>query len=132
VLTGSPSARERPLILVADDDPDILLLVGLRLERGGYQTLLASDGSQALAFASSHIPDLALLDVDMPHLTGFEVAQRMRSDPSTQGIPVLFLTARRTQADVEAGFEAGARDYLMKPFAPQELEARIGRCLGHG
>jgi len=125
------TADERPTILVADDDPDILALVGLRLEQAGYRTILAADGSQALALATSHRPDLIVLDVDMPHLTGFEVTQRLQERDETRAIPVILLTARTTEEDVLAGLGVGARDYLMKPFSPQELEARVGAHLSH-
>jgi DNA-binding response OmpR family regulator len=121
---------ERPVILVADDDPDILELVAFRLERAGYEIVRASDGEEALQRVSERAPDLAVLDVMMPKLTGYEVTQRIRADEATSAIPVILLTARVQEADVERGFEAGADDYLKKPFSPQELRARVQAILG--
>ncbi|MEX0817753.1 MAG: response regulator [Gaiellales bacterium] len=119
-----------PLVLVADDDPDILTLVGFRLERAGYEVLPARDGEEALALALERQPDLAILDVMMPKLDGYEVTQRLRDDPATSGMPVILLTARVQEADITRGFEAGADDYIKKPFSPQELRARVQAILG--
>lgn len=112
-------------VLVADDDEDILELVSFRLERAGYEVVTARDGSAALAAAQEHLPDLAVLDVMMPGLNGYEVTQRLRAEGATRDIPVILLTARVQEADVNRGFEAGADDYLRKPFSPQELRARV-------
>ena len=119
-----------PLVLVADDDPDILTLVGFRLERAGYEVLPARDGEEALALALERQPDLAILDVMMPKLDGYEVTQRLRSNQATSGMPVILLTARVQEADITRGFEAGADDYIKKPFSPQELRARVQAILG--
>lgn len=119
-----------PLVLVADDDPDILTLVGFRLERAGYEVLPARDGEEALALALERQPDLAILDVMMPKLDGYEVTQRLRDDPATSGMPVILLTARVQEEDITRGFEAGADDYIKKPFSPQELRARVQAILG--
>jgi DNA-binding response OmpR family regulator len=124
------SAGERPVILIADDDPDILELVAYRLERAGYEIVRASDGEEALQLATERVPDLAVLDVMMPKLTGYEVTARIREHEATNRIPVILLTARVQEADVERGFEAGADDYLRKPFSPQELRARVQAILG--
>jgi DNA-binding response OmpR family regulator len=124
------SAGERPVILIADDDPDILELVAYRLERAGYEIVRASDGEEALQLATERVPDLAVLDVMMPKLTGYEVTARIREHEATNRIPVILLTARVQEADVERGFEVGADDYLRKPFSPQELRARVQAILG--
>ena len=116
-------------VLVADDDEDILQLVSFRLERAGYKVVTAADGQQALAAAREHQPDLAVLDVMMPGLNGYEVTRRLRADPATAAIPVILLTARVQEADVSRGFEAGADDYLRKPFSPQELRSRVQAIL---
>lgn len=121
---------ERPVILIADDDPDILELVAFRLERAGYEIVCANDGEEALQLATERVPDLAVLDVMMPKLTGYEVTARIREHEATNRIPVILLTARVQEADVERGFEAGADDYLRKPFSPQELRARVQAILG--
>jgi DNA-binding response OmpR family regulator len=126
----SPEPSAIPLVLVADDDPDILTLVGFRLERAGYEVLPARDGEEALALALERQPDLAILDVMMPKLDGYEVTQRLRDNAATSGMPVILLTARVQEADITRGFEAGADDYIKKPFSPQELRARVQAILG--
>jgi CheY-like chemotaxis protein len=107
----------RPLILVADDDPDIRSLVALRLERSGYDVVAAGDGEQALATALERAPDVALLDVMMPKLDGYEVTQRLRELEATRHLPIILLTARVQETDIARGVEAGADDYVKKPFS---------------
>jgi DNA-binding response OmpR family regulator len=124
------AARTQPVILAADDDVDILELVGFRLERSGYTVLRATDGEQALAIARESKPDLAVLDVMMPKMDGYEVTRRLREDPETSRMPIILLTARAQEADVQQGFAAGADDYIRKPFSPQELRARVQAILG--
>jgi DNA-binding response OmpR family regulator len=119
-----------PLVLVADDDEDILTLVTFRLERAGYEVVAAHDGEEALRLAFEHAPDLAVLDVMMPKLDGYEVTTRLRQNESTRRVPVILLTARVQEADIARGFEAGADDYVKKPFSPQELGARVQAILG--
>jgi DNA-binding response OmpR family regulator len=121
---------DRPVVLVADDDDDIRDLVAFRLDRAGYEVLRAGDGEQALQLAKEHHPDLAVLDVMMPKLTGYDVTRELRADAATSRIPVILLTARVQEADVARGFEAGADDYVKKPFSPQELKARVQAVLG--
>ena len=121
---------ERPLVLVADDDADILALVSFRLQRAGYDVVQAGDGEEALRLARERRPDLAVLDVMMPRLTGDEVTRQLRASEETSRIPVILLTARVQEADVARGFEAGADDYIKKPFSPQELRARVQAILG--
>lgn len=116
-----------PVVLVADDDDDILQLVAFRLERAGYRILTASDGEQALQIALDEHPDLAVLDVMMPRLTGLEVTERLRAQG--ERMPIVLLTARVQEDDVARGFEAGADDYIKKPFSPQELRARVQAML---
>ena len=125
-----PDTPERPLVLVADDDDDILALVRFRLERSGYDVIEARDGSQAVAAAAEHRPDVAILDVMMPRMDGFEATRRLRAAPGTRDLPIILLTARVQESDVEQGFAAGATDYMRKPFSPQELRARVGAALG--
>jgi DNA-binding response OmpR family regulator len=122
--------RERPVILAADDDEDILALIAFRLERSGYTVILARDGEEALALARDERPDLAVLDVMMPKLDGFELTRRLRTDEATSRMPIILLTARAQDADVQRGFDVGADDYLRKPFSPQELRARVQAILG--
>ena len=124
------SERDRPLVLVADDDPDILQLVSLRLANSGYEVMAAGDGEQALNAALERTPDLALLDVMMPKLDGYEVTARLRSDERTRHTPVILLTARVQEEDVARGTQAGADDYVKKPFSTQELRERVQAALG--
>ena len=120
---------KRSTILIADDDEDILELVRIRLSRAGHELLLARDGAEALALARSHRPDLALLDVTMPNMDGFEVTRELRADPTTSEMSIVLLTARAQTADVARGFEAGADDYVTKPFSPGELQRRVEEIL---
>jgi DNA-binding response OmpR family regulator len=124
------SDNGRPLVLVADDDPDILTLIALRLERSGFDVVVARDGEQALATALEREPDIALLDVTMPKLDGYEVTARLRDNQATRHMPVILLTARVQEADIALGLEAGADDYVKKPFSTQELRDRIQAALG--
>ena len=119
-----------PLVLVADDDPDILDLVRYRLERSGYAVATATDGTEAVQLAGELQPALAVLDVMMPALNGFEVTRALRDDPETARIPVILLTAKAQEEDVQEGFASGADDYLRKPFSPRELSARVQAILG--
>lgn len=126
----NPEDRERPLIVVADDDDDVLALVAYRLERSGYDIVRAHDGEEALRLILERRPDLAVLDVMMPGLDGYELTRRIRQDEATSRMPIILLTARVQEADVTRGFEAGADDYIEKPFSPQELRARVQSILG--
>jgi DNA-binding response OmpR family regulator len=124
------TTNERPLILVADDDPDILALVSFRLERAGYDVVAATNGEEAVNIAIARRPDLAILDVMMPRLDGYEATRRLRQQEGTRRIPVILLTARVQEDDVARGFDAGVDDYVKKPFSPQELGARVQAVLG--
>lgn len=116
-------------ILLVDDDLDTLRLVGLMLERQGYEVCTAKDGTQGLSMATSEIPDLVLLDVMMPDIDGYEVARRLRADPVTAEIPIIMFTAMSQMDDKVAGFEAGADAYLTKPTPPRELFAYLKAIL---
>jgi DNA-binding response OmpR family regulator len=127
----STAARKpRPVVLVAEDDEDILEMVVFDLEDEGYEVLTARDGDAAVALALERTPDLVLLDVAMPGLDGYEVTRRLRAEKSTSGTPVVLLTARAQVRDVILGFEAGANDYVTKPFRPEELRTRLQAALG--
>ncbi len=119
-----------PLVLVADDDPVIVTLVRFRLERDGCDVVAAADGQAALDVALEQTPDLAVLDVTMPRLDGYEIVRRLREHAPTRRIPILLLTARVQETDVEDGMAAGADDYLTKPFSPHELGRRVQAALG--
>jgi DNA-binding response OmpR family regulator len=117
-------------ILVVDDDLDTLKLVGMMLQRQGYNIVAAINGAQALSKVPAEKPDLILLDVMMPDIDGFEVCKRIRSDPSYAGIPILMFTAKTQVDDKVQGFESGADDYLPKPTHPAELLAHVKALLG--
>jgi DNA-binding response OmpR family regulator len=123
---------DRPLILCADDDEDILALVALRLERAGFEVVSAVDGDAALAIARQRRPALAVLDVMMPKRTGYEVLAELRADASLAGLKVILLSARVQESDVERGFDAGADAYLPKPFKAPDLVDKVQELLGAG
>ena len=126
-MTDSDSA---PTILVADDEEDLRELVTYRLTRSGYKVIGAGDGLQALELAAERTPDLMVLDVMMPKLDGYELTRRVRAEAALRSIPVILLTARSQESDIDRGFEVGADDYLKKPFNPDELVARVRAVLG--
>ena len=112
-------------VLVVDDDPDIARFVEVNLRTYGYEVHVASDGLEALDKAHELRPELILLDVMMPKMDGFEVAQRLRSDPRSRNVSIIMLTAKAMSADKVLGLTAGADDYIIKPFDPIELVARV-------
>ena len=116
-------------ILVIDDDVDTLRLVGLMLQRQGYQISVANSGQQGLSKAAEELPDLILLDVMMPEMDGYEVARRLRTNPATTATPILMFTANNQLNDKVAGFESGADDYLTKPTHPSELQTHVKALL---
>ena len=116
-------------ILIIDDDVDTLRLVGLMLQRQGYEVSAASNGTQGLAKALEEGPDLILLDVMMPDMDGYEVARRLRKNPVTLTVPILMFTAKSQLDDKVSGFEVGADDYLTKPTHPTELQAHVRALL---
>lgn len=116
-------------ILIVDDDRDTLRLVGLLLQRKGYEIIAAERGGQGLEKIFEELPDLILLDVMMPDMDGFEVLRQVRGNPKTSNIPVIMFTAKTQVEDKVAGFEAGADDYLTKPTHPSELTARVKALL---
>jgi two-component system, OmpR family, response regulator MtrA len=116
-------------ILVADDDVDIRELVEFKLSTLGHEIVAVNDGSAAVDACREHKPDLAVLDVMMPGMSGLDAIRVIRSDPALAGIPVILLTARAQETDVETGFDSGADDYITKPFSPRELASRVQALL---
>ncbi len=116
-------------ILIVDDDLDTLKLVGLILQRQGYEIVAANSGSQGLAKAAAERPNLVLLDVMMPDMEGYEVARRLRADPDLSRTPIIMFTAKTLVDDKVAGFEAGVDDYMTKPTHPAELVSRVKALL---
>jgi DNA-binding response OmpR family regulator len=122
--------NRQPLILIADDDPDILALVSFRLERAGYEVVQARNGEEAVQVALARRPDLAVIDVMMPRIDGYEATRQLRQQEETSRMPIILLTARVQEEDIARGFDAGADDYVRKPFSPQELRSRVQAALG--
>ena len=118
------------LILIADDSRTIVSMVSSRLERSGYEVLTTANGEDALKLAQEREPVLVILDVEMPKLDGYEVTRRLRANEATSALPIILLTARDDEDAQATGYEAGATDYITKPFSPQELEAAVERILG--
>jgi DNA-binding response OmpR family regulator len=116
-------------VLVVDDDPVILKLLEVNFEMEGFTVVRASDGVEGLERAREVRPDVVVLDVMMPRMTGHEVATALRSDPTTASIPIIFVTARAQSGDVERGMELGVDDYVTKPFDPLDLIARVNAVL---
>ena len=119
----------RELVLVADDDEDIVRFVEVNLRLEGFEVVTAADGKEALEQALEISPDLVLLDIMMPEMDGFQVCQSLRANSQTKHIPVIMLTARSLSADKVVGLTAGADDYIIKPFDPIELVARVKSAL---
>jgi DNA-binding response OmpR family regulator len=120
----------QPVILVAEDDPDLQSLLRHALESDGYAVHVAADGQEALDQYDALSPDLLVLDIMMPRLSGFEVLRELRGDAAhRQDVPVLVLTSRSGEDDVLTGFELGVDDYLTKPFVISELRARVRALL---
>ena len=116
-------------VLVVDDDPVILKLLEVNFEMEGFQVVRASDGAEGLERARECRPDIVVLDVMMPRMTGYEVAKALREDDITAHIPIIFVTARAQSSDVERGMELGVDDYVTKPFDPLDLIARVNTLL---
>ncbi len=117
------------LILIAEDEQDIRDLIEFTLKYVGHKVICAANGQEAFQKAREINPDLILLDVRMPVMSGIEACEKIKADPKTKNIPVVFLSAKGQISEIRAGLEAGAVDYLLKPFAPAELNQRIKEIL---
>ncbi len=118
-----------PKILIVDDEPDALEVLGFNLKNAGYEVTTADDGDTALKKARQQLPDLILLDLMLPEIDGLEVCKLLRRDTATSGIPIIMLTAKASEIDRVVGLELGADDYVTKPFSPRELVLRVRNLL---
>ena len=125
----TPAQVQTVTILVADDEQDIRELVAYRLSRSGYRIIEARDGEEAFQLAGDQALDMAVLDVMMPRLNGFDLTRRFRDTPATQRLPILLMSASVQEADISRGFAAGADGYLTKPFTPDQLLVRVREVL---
>lgn len=121
-----------PVVLVIEDDVDIVFLVRFILERERYTVKVAEDGRAAMAKLADAPPSLVLLDIMLPFTDGFQLLQCIRAQPAWAGVPVVMLTAKSQERDCVRALDAGANDYIVKPFRPEELVARVRRLLGRG
>jgi DNA-binding response OmpR family regulator len=119
-------------ILIAEDDQDIRDLVAITLQFGGFDVVSAVDGVQAVEKALAEPIDLILMDVRMPRMTGYEACRRLQEMEATREIPVIFLSAKGQEQEIKQGLEVGGAQYILKPFAPEELVRRIRDLLGDG
>ena len=116
-------------VLIVEDEPDIRDLLVFHLQREGYQVIHSRTGAEALRLVRAESPDLVLLDLMLPEVDGLEVCRRLRRDPATRALPIVMLTARGDEVDRVLGLELGADDYVVKPFSPRELVARVRAVL---
>ena len=130
-MTTRTRTKDKPLVLVVDDDPDLRALAGIQLGDGGFDVIQAANGRECLALASTHTPDVILLDIMMPGMNGGEVLTALSGDPVTKDIPVVFVSALSSPEDKVKGLENGAVDYITKPLETREFIARVGVAARH-
>ncbi|MEM9773960.1 MAG: response regulator transcription factor [Chloroflexota bacterium] len=119
-------------ILIAEDEADIRELIKITLSFSGFDVVAAEDGRRALELAQEDSYDLIMMDVQMPHMDGYEACREIKKIPSLRHVPIVFLSAKGQSSEVRQGFGAGAIDYMLKPFAPDELITRINQILANG
>lgn len=118
-----------PKILIAEDEKDIRELLVIALEINNYTVIAVANGEMAVQQARQELPDLILLDVRMPKLTGYEACQALKQDPTTRDIPVVFLSAKGQETEIQRGEDLGAEAYILKPFAPDALNKTVKKIL---
>jgi DNA-binding response OmpR family regulator len=116
-------------ILIAEDEPDIRELVAFTLRFAGHEVTTTANGEEALQQASQIVPDIIIMDVRMPKMTGYDACRAMKADVVLKDIPVVFLSAKGQDSEIQAGLDAGAEEYLLKPFAPDQLVERVRNIL---
>ncbi|NVK40860.1 MAG: response regulator [Oceanospirillaceae bacterium] len=119
-------------VLVVDDEPNIVLSLEFLMQQAGFDVTTAGDGESALAQVQLQPPDLVLLDISLPGLSGFEVLERLRAQPDFARLPIIMLTAHGREVEREKGLALGADDYVTKPFSTQQLLEQVKRLLGEG
>jgi two-component system phosphate regulon response regulator PhoB len=124
-MSDASPGRTRPLVLLAEDDPDVRDMIERKLRGDDMDVIAVSDGVAALHAAKTMRPDLVLLDVMMPGMTGLQICHELRSNVATNNLPVMLITARARAEDIQTGYDAGADDYIVKPFSPRDLVTRI-------
>ena len=112
-------------IVIAEDEPDIRDLITFTLRFAGHEVLAGQNGEEGYELAKKEKPDLVMMDVRMPKLTGYEACRKIKADPEIAHIPVIFLSAKGQESEISTGMDAGADEYLLKPFAPDQLTERI-------
>lgn len=119
-----------PLILIVEDETDIRDLIMMTLQLNGFQVVQATNGEEAVEQASELQPNLILMDIRMPRMTGYQACQILKNQENTKDIPIIFLSAKGQETEISTGLALGATDYLLKPFEPDELLRRINKILG--
>ncbi len=128
-MEAGPTTQPSPRVLVVEDEPDIAALIAYQLTREGFRVETAPNGTEAIAAVNRAVPDLLILDLMLPGMSGDDVLRELRDEPATESVPVLILTAKRQREDRIRGLEMGADDYLTKPFSPRELVLRVRAIL---
>ena len=121
--------RETTTVLIVEDEPDLREILRYNLEREGFKVIESEDGEAGLALLRKHLPKIVLLDIMLPGMDGVEICRSIKYDPQTRSIPVIMVTARGDESDIVLGLGVGADDYIIKPFSPRELMARIKAVL---
>jgi DNA-binding response OmpR family regulator len=116
-------------IVIAEDEPDIRELIAFTLRFAGYEVITGSNGEEGYELTKKERPDLAMFDVRMPKMTGYDACKKVKADPEIAHIPVIFLSAKGQESEIEQGLAAGAEEYLLKPFAPDQLTERVKAVL---
>jgi two-component system alkaline phosphatase synthesis response regulator PhoP len=124
-----PCRMDRTRILIIEDEPEIAELIALHAQKAGFESVVASTGEAGLDHIARQTPSLVILDLMLPGIDGLEVCRRLRYDAATRSLPIIMVTARGEEADIVTGLELGADDYMVKPFSPRELTARVRAVL---
>jgi two-component system alkaline phosphatase synthesis response regulator PhoP len=116
-------------IVIAEDEPDIRDLIMFTLRFAGFEVIAGNNGEEGFELAKREKPDLIMMDVRMPRMTGYEACKKIKADPELEHIPVIFLSAKGQEAEIQSGMDVGAEEYLLKPFAPDQLTERVRAVL---